>query len=454
MTTALEIVLIIIAAINLILTRFALFKLRQPTTPFVWLIKVGVSGLSPLLFVTSLITTFLGIVAGSIAVLAMSVLSASLYTMHIMTTTTAQQSGTLKKKLSNPKLIPNDRLRYFLRSPYVIRLPRSPEPVLHNDIPYYTIEGSNRQLLCDVWEPPQHIRHSGLAFIYLHGSAWTHLDKDYGSRPFFRRIAAQGHVIMDVAYRLFPETDFLGMVHDTKHAIDWMKANAERYAIDPAKIIIGGGSAGAHLAMLAAYSSANKKLTPPDLLEEDVSVLAAVSLYGQANLSDTYYHTCQHLQEKLPPAKKQKNTSVQMPAWMQKSMGKNFHRLGFDKNVAPGQLVPILGGTPAEKPEAYAVFSPISHVDANSPPTLIIHGEHDILAPLKAIRALKRKLTISDVPVSMHVFPQTDHAFDLILPRISPSAHAALYIIERFLALYGYSEIEKLVTRRPLLVRQ
>jgi acetyl esterase/lipase len=453
MTTAVEIVLIIIAAINLILTRFALFKLRQPTTPFVWLIKVGVSGLSPLLFLISLITTFLGIVTGSIAVIAMSILSASLYTMHIMTITTTQQSGTLKKKLSNPKLIPNDRLRYFLRSPYVVRLPRSPEPVLHNDIPYHTIEGSNRQLLCDVWQPPGNIKPSGLAFIYLHGSAWTHLDKDYGSRPFFRRIAAQGHVIMDVAYRLFPETDFMGMVHDTKRAIAWMKANADQYGIDSTKIVIGGGSAGAHLALLAGYSSGNKKLTPPDLLEKDVSVLAAISLYGQANLSDTYYHTCQHLQEKIP-ATKQKNTPVEMPAWMQKSMGKDFHRLGFDKQVSPGQLVPILGGTPAEKFEAYALFSPITHVDANSPPTLIIHGEHDILAPLKAIRALKRKLTISDVPVSMHVFPQTDHAFDLILPKISPSAHAALYIIERFLALYGYSEIEKLVTRKPLLVRQ
>ena len=35
----------------------------------------------------------------------------------------------------------------------------------------------------------------------------------------------------------------------------------------------------------------------------------------------------------------------------------------------------------------------------------------------------------------MHILPQTDHAFDLILPKISPSAHNALYDVERFLAL-------------------
>jgi hypothetical protein len=35
----------------------------------------------------------------------------------------------------------------------------------------------------------------------------------------------------------------------------------------------------------------------------------------------------------------------------------------------------------------------------------------------------------------MHILPQTDHAFDLMLPKISPSAHTAVYDMERFLAL-------------------
>ena len=109
-------------------------------------------------------------------------------------------------------------------------------------------------MLCDIWEPPEKVPHSGLAFIYLHGSAWTLWDKDAGTRPFFRHLVNQGHVIMDVAYRLFPETDFKGMVFDTKQAIAWLKANARVYGIDPDKIIIGGGSAGGHIAMLAAYT--------------------------------------------------------------------------------------------------------------------------------------------------------------------------------------------------------
>ena len=46
-----------------------------------------------------------------------------------------------------------------------------------------------------------------------------------------------------------------------------------------------------------------------------------------------------------------------------------------------------------------------------------------------------RCLVKEKVPTVMHILPQTDHAFDHILPKISPSAHNAFYDMERFLAL-------------------
>jgi acetyl esterase/lipase len=58
---------------------------------------------------------------------------------------------------------------------------------------------------------------------------------------------------MSVAYRLWPEVDIYGMIGDVKRAIVWMKVNAERYEVDPARVVVDGGSTGAHLAMLAAY---------------------------------------------------------------------------------------------------------------------------------------------------------------------------------------------------------
>ncbi|MBA4056055.1 MAG: hypothetical protein C0490_15175, partial [Marivirga sp.] len=172
-----------------------------------------------------------------------------------------------------------------------------------------------------------------------------------------------------------------------------------------------------------------------DLKNADLCIHGVISLYGQSDLSATYYHTCQHLVSHSAIAQNKTGESGGMPAWLQNRMGKDFHRLGFDKHVEPGMLAPMLGGSPKEKPEMYSLFSPVTYVHKTCPSTLFIHGGQDILAPLKAIRLLQAKLIAAGVPVVMHVIQQTDHAFDLILPKISLSAHNAIYDIERFLAV-------------------
>ena len=116
-------------------------------------------------------------------------------------------------------------------------------------------------------------------------------------------------------------------------------------------------------------------------------------------------------------------------------MGKSYERLGFNKKEAPGMLTPILGGTPDEKPERYALYSPETHVHKNCPITLLIQGEHDMITSAKATRQLYRKLKAAQVPAILQMIPSSDHAFDLILPTFSPSAHNAYYELEAFLAL-------------------
>ena len=124
---------------------------------------------------------------------------------------------------------------------------------VHRDVPYATLPGG-RQLLCDVWQPPANVEPSGVAMIYLHGGGWQTMDKDSGTRPFFSRLAAHGHVIMDVSYRLCPETDLPGMVADVKRALAWMRAHAAEYGASADRIVMSGASAGGHLALLAAYT--------------------------------------------------------------------------------------------------------------------------------------------------------------------------------------------------------
>ena len=270
----------------------------------------------------------------------------------------------------------------------------------------------------------------------MHGSAFYFLDKDYGTRPFFRHLAAQGHVIMDVAYRLAAETDLMGMINDVKRAIVWLKENAGRYEVDPDRIILGGGSAGGFLALMAAYTINDARFTPLELDGKNIDCRGVVAEYPATDLEALYYHTNQHLTTRLQPDELKKRVPTEIPAWMKKRIGADVHRLGMDKGFENvGTIAPLTGGHPDECPERYKLFSPIAHVSSNCPPTLLIHGEHDIMAPVNSTRLLYDHLIKEKVPTIMHILPQTDHGFDLVLPNIAPSAHNAFYDVERFMAL-------------------
>ena len=165
-----------------------------------------------------------------------------------------------------------------------MKLPAVPEPQLEQNVSFATIPENGRELLCDIWQPHQSIKPSGLAFIYMFGSAFYILDKDYGTRPFFKHLAAQGHVIMDVAYRLAPETGLMGMIQDVKRAVHWMKQNSDRYGVDPERIILAGGSAGGYLALMAAYTPNDLQFAPDEIMQTDLSCRAVIGIYPATDL--------------------------------------------------------------------------------------------------------------------------------------------------------------------------
>jgi acetyl esterase/lipase len=95
----------------------------------------------------------------------------------------------------------------------------------------------------------------------------------------------------------------------------------------------------------------------------------------------------------------------------------------------------MIGGTPDEVPEVYRLLSPIYHVGQDCPPTLLLQGTDDIFGLLPTVRRLHHELRGAGASSILVEFPHTDHAFDLVLPQVSPVAQTATYDIERFLAL-------------------
>lgn len=296
---------------------------------------------------------------------------------------------------------------------WFLKMNTTPEPIWERDIPYWTIPGTERQLLCDIWHPSDG-NVSGLALVYLHGSGFAIGDKDFFTRKLFTHLAAQGHTVMDIAYRLIPEVDIYGMVGDAKRAVAWIKANAGQYGVDPDRIVLGGASAGAHIALLAGYTPEHPELNPVDLNGEDLSVCGLLSFYGTTDLIAGY---------------KRYDIKIQPPVPIG-TIVDSKEAFSF-----AGRLDILLGGHPDEVPEMYELASPATHVHAGSPPTLHMQGDKDFLTPMVGSEDLYAKLTELGVPAINVVYPWTDHAYDIMLPQFSPPAQSALYDVDRFLAI-------------------
>jgi acetyl esterase/lipase len=411
------IVAYLLSFLCLILNSVLFFRIKPP---FNWLLQMLTNALSPFLVVMGGLGAVLGWLYHAPIAIAAGVLGAGISVVYIALVTVRQPGFDLAFGKDWKARIPPFRESRMLKWRWNLLLPRSKAPNWERDIPFWTIPGTERKLLCDVWQPPEGVARSGVAFIYLHGSAWWLLDKDFQTRPFFRQLASQGHVIMDVAYRLCPEVDIYGMVGDAKRAVAWMKANAVRYQVNPKRVVLGGASSGGYLSLLAAYTPHHPKLTPPDVEGCDLSVRAVVSYYGPTDLRAVYEYT--HQERNFGGLPK---VEIGLP-----------EAVDTKKNMSyPGRLDTLLGGHLHEVPEVYALASPVTHVSSDSPPTLLIQGIPDVYTPAAATRELHRRLVECGVPAVNIMYPLTNHAFDMLLPQVSPPTHAALFYLERFLAL-------------------
>src|SRR5579863_4442287 len=130
---------------------------------------------------------------------------------------------------------------------------RAADVVVEKDIVYG--KGGEKELKLDLARPEQS---SGLlpAVVYIHGGGWQAGNRSaYGHE--IEEAAKRGYVAVTVGYRL-TDPDKQGkarnpwpdQIEDVKCAVRWVRANAEKYHIDPNRIGASGGSAGGHLSLM------------------------------------------------------------------------------------------------------------------------------------------------------------------------------------------------------------
>jgi acetyl esterase/lipase len=408
----------ILSGFSLLMSVLLLIKTKNPQGWLVLVPKLTAEALSPVWAIMGLVGALIGWGYHVYWAVLMGFLGAGMMILYVWRCTRDHKGFDDAFGSGWKDQIPSQQAKDMVKrrwSPY-LKMKASSDSAFERDVAFWTVPDTDRQLLCDVWR----LRDgnvSGLAFIYFHGSGWYLSDKDFGTRPFFRHLVAQGHTVMDVAYRLCPEVDMYGMMGDVKRAIAWMKTNASHYGVNPEKIVLGGGSAGGHLALLAGYAPQHPDLTPDDLKNTNLSVCGVISYYGPTDLLAFYQNANLQRTVGLPP----------LPIGTKLDSSQAFRN--------SGRMDILLGGHPQDALQAYQLASPITHAHPGCPPTLLIQGKQDFAVPVEATCALYTKLVESGVPAINVVFPWTDHGFDLLLPQVNPPAQSALYDVDRFLAI-------------------
>jgi acetyl esterase/lipase len=404
----------ILSGLSLLMS--ALFLIRPKVQLlFILFLPLAASALSPLWAIMGIAGAFLGWMYGAPWAALMGILGASWMTWYILRVSRDHKGFDKAFGPGWEEGIPPEQANHMVkrRWSFYLKMNGSQEPIWERDIPFWTIPDTDQQLLCDIWRPADG-KTSGLAYIYLHGSAWAIGNKDMYTRSFFSHLVSQGHTVMDVDYRLIPEVDIYGMVGDAKRAVAWMKANADQYGVDPETIVLGGGSAGAHIALLAGYTPDLTELNPQELNGTDLSVCGLLTYYPP---TDLVAGSKRYNSNRLPPVPVGSSPDPKNPM------------------LYAGRLDILLGGYPEDVPDMYRMACPTTHVHPGSPPTLSLRGDRDCLNPLQGNLQLYEKLVEAGVPAIDVVFPWTEHAFDLFFPKVNPAAQSALYDVDRFLAV-------------------
>jgi acetyl esterase/lipase len=138
-----------------------------------------------------------------------------------------------------------------------------------------------RPNLCDIWRRNDLPRDAKApVLVQVPGGAWTIGMRRPQAYPLMSHMADRGWVCVSLNYRVAPLHTWPDHIIDVKRALAWVKHNIATYGGDPDFVAITGGSAGGHIAALAALTP-NDPRFQPGFEDADTSVVAAVPIYGR-----------------------------------------------------------------------------------------------------------------------------------------------------------------------------
>lgn len=182
----------------------------------------------------------------------------------------------------------------------------------------------------------------------IHGGGWNKGTKE--SQSGFTSFFKMGFAVANIEYRLSGQATAPAAVEDVRAAILFVVEHAKELNIDPNKIVVLGGSAGGHLALMAGLLQNDNKFDGVYKKVKNYKIVAIIDKYGITDVGDWAY------------GEKKSKSAIQ---WL----GDKAKDEAFVKSV-----------------------SPIYYVTKTSPPVFIVHGDADPTVPIQQSINLKNKL--------------------------------------------------------------
>ncbi len=244
----------------------------------------------------------------------------------------------------------------------------------YSNIPY--ANDTLKKHLLDIYLPPNQSKNLPLV-VWFHGGAWMLNDK-YADMGYMKNTVKgfidSGYALASIDYRHSTQAVFPAQIQDCNQAIEFLFQNAAKYHIDKNRIAVIGFSAGGHLASLLALSNNNdvKDFYPPGI-SPHFKIKLALDFYGPSDL----------IMLATNP-----DTSV---------------------NNERNPVSILLGAMAVDRPDLAKRASPVTYIDKDDPPFLIVQGEKDESVPNTESKILSSWLTLTGVKNKLFIVPGAPH---------------------------------------------
>ncbi len=244
---------------------------------------------------------------------------------------------------------------------------------VEKDVIYSEVDG--HKLTLDI-AYPDNLLEPAPAIVDIPGGSWRVIRKSSEDAIWY---ATHGFIGVSITHRTSDTAIFPAAVHDCKTVIRWLRANAEKYNINPEKIGVTGFSSGGHLATLLGTSGGDKYLE------------------GSGGYPG-YSSRVQAVVDHFGPTDFLRMNDVKLA--------------DFIDHFAPDSPESLfLGGPIKEKPELVRLANPITYIDPDDPPILIGHGENDGMVIMNQSELLYEALKKAGVETKFIRVNNADHMY-------------------------------------------